>query len=305
MKMSSKVIQSPLPNSHADNDEIARYAELLDSLQVGLIVYSVDGSIHLANRIAQNLLGDTSPEWRDTNGQTISRNDHPFSLALQTSRPVFDQRLLLCRDQKPSSELSVNALPVFSEDGSARLILLTLIDAIRVPADKHVRELHSTHDPLTGAFNKSHVMYLLENEIHRARRYGTPFTLALLDIDQFEELCSNFSKEAGTAVLADLGKLLIDSMREIDIVGLIGTDEFLLVLPNVQMKDAMIGLERLRTLIENHAFSERKLHITVSGGITEYTGENSSALIERVQTLMQDARNSGRNRFCLDMDLLY
>lgn len=302
--MSSKEIPSTLPNSQADNDEIARYAELLDSLQAGLIVYTVDGSVFLVNKAAQKLLGDRAPEWRDTSGQIIAHNDHPLTLALQTSRPVFDHRLMLCQNQEHSTELSVNALPVFAKDGTVRQILLTLIDAIRTPADKHNTELHSTHDPLTGAFKKNHVMYLLENEIHRARRYGTPFTLALLDIDQFEELCSKHSKEAGAAVLADLGKLLIESMREIDIVGLFGPDEFLLVLPNVQMKDAMIGLERLRTVIESHAFSEHKLQITVSGGITEYTGENSSALIDRTQTLMLHARNSGRNRFCLDMDLL-
>ena len=302
--MSSKEIQSPWPNSYADNDEIARYAELLDSLQAGLIVYTVDGSVFLVNKVAQKLLGDRPLEWRDTNGQIIARDDHPLSLALQTARPVFDRRLMLCQDQAHATELSVNALPVFSEDGTVRQILLTLIDAIRTPADKHTAELHSTHDTLTGTFNKNHVIYLLENEIHRARRYGTPFTLALLDIDQFEDLCSKHSKEAGAAVLADLGTLLIESMREIDIVGLFGTDEFLLILPNVQMKDAMIGLERLRTLIESHAFSVRKLQITISGGITEYTGENSSALIDRIQTLILYARNSGRNRFCLDMDLL-
>ncbi len=106
-------------------------------------------------------------------------------------------------------------------------------------------------------------------------------------------------------MLAGIGKLLSESMREIDIAGRIGNDEFLLVLPNVSLKDAMVGLERLRVLIETQTFpDDGYLRVTISGGITEYTGENSSTLIERSKSLLINARESGRNRFCLDGDIL-
>ena len=71
----------------------------------------------------------------------------------------------------------------------------------------------------------------------------------------------------------------------------------------MDLKDAMVGLERLRVLIETQTFTDDFLRITVSGGITEYTGENSATLIERSKSLLINARESGRNRFCLDGDI--
>ena len=105
-------------------------------------------------------------------------------------------------------------------------------------------------------------------------------------------------------MLAGIGELLGKSLRGIDIAGRIGEDDFLLVLPSVCLKDAMNGLERLRVLIEAHEFSSAGLKVTISGGITEYTGENSAALLERSKSLLINAREAGHNRFCLDSDIL-
>ena len=128
--------------------------------------------------------------------------------------------------------------------------------------------------------------------------------MAQVDIDHFLHFCEKHGPEPGERVLSGIGKLLTETMREIDIAGRIGDDEFLLVLPNVSLKEAMIGLERLRMLIETQEFVSAGLRITVSGGITEYTGENSETLLERAKSLLIHAREAGRNRFCLDGDIL-
>lgn len=296
---------SPLPNAcYAEDEEIRRYAGLLDSLSVGLMVFADDASPCLNNKIASQLLGNTAPVWKNESGQTISSDELPLESVLRTSRPVLDRIMGLSNREAHSTWLSVNALPVFSENGSVRRVLLTLTD-INAERMLHseVKQL-SIHDPLTGVFNQRYVMHLLENEIHRARRYGTPFTLAQVDVDRYFPLCAEHGQRSGDSVLAGIGKLLGKSLREIDIAGRIGEDEFLLVLPNVFLKDAMIGLERLRVLIEAHEFASAGLKVTISGGITEYTGENSAALIERSKSLLINAREAGRNRFCLDTDIL-
>jgi diguanylate cyclase (GGDEF)-like protein len=296
---------SPLPNAcYAEDEEIRRYAGLLDSLSVGLMVFADDASPCLNNKMASQLLGNTPPIWKNESGQTISSGELPLESVLRTSRPVLDRIMGLSNGEAQSTWLSVNALPVFSENGSVRRVLLTLTD-INAERMLHseVKQL-SIHDPLTGVFNQRYVMHLLENEIHRARRYGTPFTLAQVDVDRYFPLCAEHGQRSGDSVLAGIGKLLGKSLREIDIAGRIGEDEFLLVLPNVFLKDAMIGLERLRVLIEAHEFASAGLKVTISGGITEYTGENSAALIERSKSLLINAREAGRNRFCLDTDIL-
>lgn len=94
-------------------------------------------------------------------------------------------------------------------------------------------------------------------------------------------------------------------MREIDIVGRIGIAEFLIILPNVALNDAMIGLERLRLLVEAQELPPAAVKTTISGGVSEYTGENSAPLIERCRSLLEHARDSGGNRFCVDLGVIW
>lgn len=302
--MKAAEIQSPLPGSHADDQEIKRYAALLDRLGIGMLVFSPDATPVFQNELAGKLLGDAPHTWADESGQPVVIEDITKMLAHEAGTPIFQYVLALTNADLQTTWLSINLFPVFAENGSVRRIVLTLTDIDEErKLQSEIKKL-TTRDPLTGVFNQRQVMYLLENEIHRARRYGTPFTLAQLDIDLFIPFCEKHGQKTGDSVLAGIGKLLLESMREIDIAGRIGNDEFLLVLPNVSLKDALVGLERLRVLIETETFTDDFLRVTVSGGITEYTGENSATLIERSKSLLINARESGRNRFCLDGDIL-
>ncbi len=295
---------SPLPDSHADDQEIKRYAALLDRLGIGMLVFSADTAPVFQNALASELMGDAPHTWADESGQPVVIDDLTRMLVHDSGKPIFQHALALTSAGRRTIWLSINVVPVFSHDGSVRRILLTLTDISEERQLQSEISKLTTRDPLTGVFNQRQVMYLLENEIHRARRYGTPFTLAQLDIDRFLPFCEKHGPQVGDSVLSGIGKLLMESMREIDIAGRIGTDEFLLILPNVSLKDALVGLERLRVLIETQTFTDDYLRVTISGGITEYTGENSSTLIERSKSLLINARESGRNRFCLDGDIL-
>ena len=294
---------SALPNWQADDDEISRYAALLDGLGVGLMVFAADATVCLTNKVAVRLLGGAIHHWMN-GSKAISAAELPLLQVLRTSRPVFERVMTLSSDAGNSVSVRVNALPVFAADDSVRRILVTLDDPGNPRrAHKAAGEL-SIYDELTGVFSQRYVMYLLENEIHRARRYGTAFTLAQVDIDLFLPLCDKHGSVVGESVLAEFGQLMRDSMREIDVIGRVGNDEFLLILPNVSLKNALVGLERLRGLIEVRPFADAALKLTISGGIVEYTGENQEALVERSKALLVSARESGRNRFCLDVDIL-
>lgn len=295
---------SPLPDSHADDQEIKRYAALLDRLEIGMLVFSPDAAPCFQNESAGKLMGNAPHSWTDEDGHPIAIEDIAKLLVHGSEQPILQHALALTTDGTNITWLSVNVIPIFLENGAVRCILLTLTDITEERNLQSEIEQLTILDPLTGVFNQRHVMVLLENEIHRARRYGTPFTLAQLDIDLFLPFCAEHGQQVGDRVLAGIGKLLSESMREIDIAGRIGNDEFLLVLPNVALHDALVGLERLRVLIETQTFTDAFLRVTVSGGITEYTGENSSTLIERSKSLLINARDSGRNRFCLDGDIL-
>jgi len=302
--MSSAEFNSPLLNSHADDEEIKRYARLLDSLAIGLVVYSPDAAQFLRNKMAALLLGDTTQTWMNESGHMIPRDEFPEVIVLRTKQAVYDCTMTLADAEINTSWLSINAIPVFDENGNVRRVLTTVNDITDLRALQHEIGLLTTHDSLTGAFNNPAIMHLLEKEIRRAQRYGTPFTIAQLDIDSFLPLCEKHGKENGDLVLSGIGKLLCESVREIDLVGRIGNDEFLLVLPNVRLNDAIIGMERLRLRVEAQPLTPDNLFVTISGGITEYAGENATVLVERSKSLLIHAREAGRNRFCLDMDIL-
>ena len=294
---------SSLPHLLADDEEIERYGRLLDSLGIGLEVFASDASIRHRNAIANELCGDLGQNmgriWREIDGQPVAGDKHPVAQVMQTLRPVVDRMLILMRAEKPRVTVRANALPVFSEKGTVDRILLILA---KQPED--TSQQFSIHDPLTGVFSENHAIFLLDNEIHRARRYGTPFSLAVIAVDQRRAICRSNGSTFGDELFVSVGRLLGKSMREIDIAGRIGVAEFLIILPNVALNDAMIGLERLRLLVETQEFTPEAVKATISGGVTEYTGENSAPLIDYCRSLLENAIDSGGNRFCVDLGVI-
>ena len=294
---------SSLPNVDADDDEIRRYAILLDNLGIGLVAYSPDAAPWMSNNAAGRLLGEGSPRWMDQHGETVPCDQLPQKIVSDTEQPLFDRILTVDDGAQGKTWLSVNALPVFSVAGKIRRILLTLNDITDLRQLQQEVSRLTTHDSLTGVFKKDVILPLLDTEIRRAQRYGTPFAIARLDIDHFSDLCQKHGRLNGDLVLVGVGKTFREGVREIDMIGRIEEDEFLVVLPNIRQSDAVIGMERLRTTIESRPFTSDRLAVTISGGIAEYAGETSAALLEHSRSLLISAKEAGRNRFCLDPEI--
>ncbi|MBP9806464.1 MAG: GGDEF domain-containing protein [Candidatus Accumulibacter sp.] len=294
----------PLVDLRADDVEIGNYAALLDGLNIGLLVFTPTGSVHLRNTRASALLADASGVWQDENGQPLGIAGRPETQVLQTRQAILQRAIGIRNDASGTCTwCKVSAFPVFADDGGLRRVLLTLADLSRYsPLANESRQL-PTHDPLTEVFNRRYISLLLDDETRRARRYGTPFALALISIDDFAVLCAANGSPAGERVLGELGQLLGRSLREFDMVGRFGADDFLLILPNVRVNDAVIGLERLRELVDATHWRAAEPRLTISGGVTEYGGEDVPALIERVQSLLIAARAAGGNRFCVDLEM--
>ncbi|WP_263771395.1 GGDEF domain-containing protein [Propionivibrio soli] len=290
----------PLPGKHADDDEIKRYGILLDILGIGLSVHAADATPLWRNATAEKLLHDPALAWENEKNESLSDDEMPLCSVLRTTQPVLE-RIVAVRDNEGHvTWLNTNALPILDDRGTIRRALLVLAEITEQKFLESRLERLSVHDSLTGVFNERQVMRLLESEVQRGRRYGTPFTLAQIDVDHFHELAATRGQSVADGILAALGYLLSKALRETDIVGRIGTDEFLLILPNTHLTDALGALERLRALIETEILAKTGERITISGGITEFTGEHGAALVERSTALLVHARDTGRNRFCID-----
>jgi len=161
----------------------------------------------------------------------------------------------------------------------------------------------ATIDDLTGLYNRRYAMEALETEIERAKRYHTPLTLCMIDLDRFKNVNDRYGHPAGDAVLTDVGKLLNDSARQTDIACRYGGEEFVLILPNTDEKGAMVFCERLREDVAQHEveWNGTFLGVTISIGVAQYDNRKDPSptdLVERADKALYRAKEEGRNRVC-------
>jgi len=151
-------------------------------------------------------------------------------------------------------------------------------------------------DGLTQLHNHNHLHYKLDEEINRAKRYGNKLSIIMLDIDQFKSVNDSHGHQVGDKTLASVGKIIKKSLREIDIPGRYGGEEFLVILPHTGLENSFITAERIRKTIESAAFEEVGLKITVSGGVAEFQMERAHHLIDKADKLLYKAKQKGKNR---------
>jgi diguanylate cyclase (GGDEF)-like protein len=161
---------------------------------------------------------------------------------------------------------------------------------------KDAFEKLATTDVLTNLHNRYSIMKLLSNEINRSNRYKTPLSLIMYDIDYFKNVNDTYGHDVGDAILVSLSNLIKENLREVDIIGRYGGEEFLIILPNTILENAKNHAERLRNLVEEHSF-ETVGHITISMGIVEIKPvENIDEIFKRVDDLLYVSKKSGRNQ---------
>lgn len=158
----------------------------------------------------------------------------------------------------------------------------------------------ATLDEVTGISNRRRLFEMGQREFDRTRRYHEPLSAILLDLDHFKKINDTFGHNAGDRVLAGIAALIKNSVRDVDLFGRYGGEEFVLLLPNQSEQQALEVAERLRALVENlHFQTERgELHVTISLGIALLTADIPSlaTLIDRADQAMYAAKQAGRNR---------
>ena len=169
----------------------------------------------------------------------------------------------------------------------------------------------SVTDTLTQINNRRYFMQRAAEEIQRESRNNQHLVLLMMDLDEFKKINDTYGHAAGDLVLQHFAAVLSANIREIDIPGRIGGEEFAVLLPNTTLQDAVILAERMRQSIENASteISGQAVKITVSIGAAEYNTEMTSinALYKNADQAMYQAKHSGRNRVVIfreDLPLL-
>jgi diguanylate cyclase len=165
-------------------------------------------------------------------------------------------------------------------------------------AYKRIEELAEL-DELTGSSNRRSIMRMLEEEIVRAGRSGSPCSIALIDLDWFKRINDAYGHPTGDEVLRTFSITMFANIRSVDRFGRYGGEEFLLVLPDMDTNSAVRALDRLRAIIadlEWSAFSPG-MKVTMSAGVaTLKPDETSDIFLARADSALYAAKAQGRNR---------
>ena len=173
----------------------------------------------------------------------------------------------------------------------------------RLREEKVTLQITSITDGLTGVYNRTYALERYEQEVGEAKRYRKKLSVILFDLDHFKRVNDFFGHQVGDAVLQGVALIFRNTMRDSDLIGRYGGEEFLIVLPETDCAEAAMVAERIRRDVEARDWPETKLHVTISGGVAEYGGGNAEQLLHRADSLMYRAKQMGRNRIVSEATL--
>ena len=153
-------------------------------------------------------------------------------------------------------------------------------------------------DTLTGAQNRRGMDMTLAREIARSKRYKTSISVAMIDVDHFKRINDKHGHDAGDAMLVHLSTVIKSVLREADVLVRYGGEEFLIILPDSDIRGANYVIDRLRQVIQKSPmiYEGKKIDATFSGGIAQLKpDENGHALIIRADKSLYEAKQAGRN----------
>jgi len=188
------------------------------------------------------------------------------------------------------------AKPVDASELRARILvgkrILELQDSLRFAA---------THDFLTRILNRGEILASLKREISRSEREGKPTVIILADLDHFKQVNDSFGHVPGDAVLNEVAQRLQSDLRDYDLVGRYGGEEFLLILPNCPLITGIRRADEIRCLVSERPIvaASASIPVTVSMGVT-VTDVNRTvtieSLLQQADIALYRAKNNGRNR---------
>ncbi len=156
-------------------------------------------------------------------------------------------------------------------------------------------------DPLTGLYNRNFLYEMLPLMIAEAHRYEKPLSLIILDVDHFKQFNDTWGHDVGDLVLKHVAKLLQNNIRSADIPCRYGGEEFVIVLPDTHLENAVRAAEKIRNVVEDTPLvledQPEPLRVTLSLGVAELKKEDTlDTLIRRADQALYAAKRGGRNR---------
>ncbi|HEX5338562.1 MAG TPA: diguanylate cyclase [Gallionella sp.] len=273
----------------------AFYNQAIDGIEIGMGVGSCGTAAYLSQRVIVEDIR-THEYWQPYAG-----------LAQQAGlQACWSEPILSSRGKVLGTFAIYHAEPKSPQPGDLERIgfaanLAAIAIENRYAHEELERRAYS--DYLTGLANRRYFLEQAENELARALRYGGALSILMLDVDHFKQFNDTYGHKVGDTVLKKLAEVCLGSLRDVDIVGRIGGEEFAVLLPETGREQAMEAAERLRAALAAAQVSLSgglPLHFTVSLGVVTLNdkGINIDTLLNRADQALYRAKNEGRNRVC-------
>ena len=171
---------------------------------------------------------------------------------------------------------------------------------------------HATLDALTGFYNRRQLEERIKQETAKAKRQKTPLCAIMIDIDFFKRINDQYGHAAGDLVLKTVSKTMRSQLREYDIAGRYGGEEFAILLPFTKTDEAVMVAERLRQAVENkiidlskvnQEIANKNINATISLGVYQFkTTDTPQNLLKKADEALYQAKETGRNKVVIKID---
>lgn len=159
-------------------------------------------------------------------------------------------------------------------------------------------------DGLTKLYNHSYIHDRLSEEISKTLRHSLNLSLIMIDLDNFKLINDTYGHNFGDSVLRKVSATILELIREEDIAGRYGGEEFIIILPNTDHTSAFRVAEKIRNTVKNLQWKPESLSITLSGGVYSHMKESVNEFIEKADMLLYKAKNTGKNRIIAGQPML-
>lgn len=273
-------------------------AELQSSLEQTIALYDISKQISKAleaEKVFEN--------FKEELGKYIEFDDCRFVRRDEDLMPYRDYSILqLDINKAPRGYLVTKGIKEADRYKFHILSQQFLLGMKRAILYQSVQEL-AISDSLTGLFSRRYYLERFKEEIERSQKFGYKFSCLMLDIDNFKDYNDRYGHLVGDAILKEMARTVKENMRQIDLVGRYGGEEFLIILTETDKEKARLAAERLRQSVEQQRIRvyDEDLMVTVSIGISTYPddGKEIEPLIDNADTALYEAKRTGRNRVCL------
>lgn len=288
------------------------YRDLLDNLNDGIYFTDAQRRITYWNKGAERLTGYSSQEvlgkrcsenllvHMDRSGRLLCLGDCPLSSCINGGKSCEAEVYLHHKDGH-RVPVYVRTSPITDDSGAITgVVEIFNNNSAKVQLEIRLEEIQQLAlvDALTGLPNRRHLESQITSRLEELKRNSWAFGILFIDIDRFKKINDIHGHDLGDKALRMVGKTLYDNLRQFDMVGRWGGEEFLAVVTNTHFRDLREVGERMRLLVEHSGlFEPQEIRVTVSIGCAEAAIDDSIAtLVRRADDRLYEAKRAGRNR---------